>query len=204
MRDESRFSTGLIVGRFRPAAPRPLVHDRVGCTNVVSSWWCIVNSSTSAGHVPRVNFARGGWPNCILPCDVREVRHQLWRPTGTMRNSGLDGWPCSARSGRTQAGPHVVFSSDAYVSRDRSPVRRSSQSSSMPTASRCRSARHRSATTPADHLDRLAPPRSSAWVEANWGLISGSAVWSRGGRASRVPIQRGKVRWPRRQTMRGR
>lgn len=156
-------ATGLIVGRFDPPhLGHSFMIDWAAqrCEQLV----VFVNSSTSADTAP--GDLRAGWLAELHPAvHVREVRHQLWndwddeelwaRWMALFRAE----WPLAA-------GPHVVFSSDAYVSEiarrfDAQSVVVDADRVTVPiSATQIRE-------SPADHLDRLAPP-VRAWVEANW------------------------------------
>ena len=117
MRDERRFATGLIVGRFDP--------PHLGHSHMID--WAAertdrlvvyVNSSFSRDTVP--GELRATWLAEAHPTvEVRVVRHSLatdWDDEDLWaRWIALfrDHWP-------HEVGPHAVFSSDAYVVRHRS------------------------------------------------------------------------------------
>jgi HTH-type transcriptional repressor of NAD biosynthesis genes len=156
-------ATGLIVGRFDPPhLGHSFMIDWAAqrCEQLV----VFVNSSNATDTAP--GDLRAGWLADLHPTvQVREVRHQLWndwndedlwaRWMALFRSE----WPLSA-------GPHVVFSSDAYVSElarrfDADSVVVDADRSTVPiSATQIREA-------PAEHLDRLAPAVRT-WVEANW------------------------------------
>ncbi len=156
-------ATGLIVGRFDPPhLGHSFMIDWAAqrCGQLV----VFVNSSTSADTAP--GELRAGWLAELHPAvHVRGVRHELWndwddeelwaRWMALFRSE----WPLAA-------GPHVVFSSDAYVSEiarrfDAESVVVDADRVTVPiSATQIRE-------SPMEHLDRLAPP-VRAWVEANW------------------------------------
>jgi len=156
-------ATGLIVGRFDPPhLGHSFMIDWAAqrCEQLV----VFVNSSTSADTAP--GELRAGWLAELHPAvHVREVRHQLWndwddeelwaRWMALFRAE----WPLAA-------GPHVVFSSDAYVSEiarrfDAQSVVVDADRVTVPiSATQIRE-------SPADYFHRLAP-LVRAWVETNW------------------------------------
>lgn len=123
-----------------------------------------VNSSVERDAAP--GHLRAGWLAELHPTvEVREVRHrlhtdfddeELWARWMELFRSH---WPHGD-------GPHVVFSSDPYVDE---LARRFGAEAVVVDADR--TAVPISATmvrtSPADHLDRLAP-NVREWVEANW------------------------------------
>lgn len=154
---------GLIVGRFDPPH---LGHSfmidwaRARCDELV----VFVNSSPRRDAAP--GELRASWLAELHPdVTVVEVRHglatdftdeDLWAKWMDLFRSS---WP-------GDDGPHVVFSSDAYVvelarrfGAEHEVV--DAQRATVPiSATQIREA-------PGAHLDRLAPP-VRAWVEANW------------------------------------
>lgn len=160
---ERSFPTGLIVGRFDPPH---LGHSYMieqadrRCERLV----VFVNSSPARDAVP--GALRAGWLADLHPAvRVREVRHalatdfadeELWRRWIELFRSS---WPFAE-------GPHAVFSSDGYVGElarrlDAEAVVVDPERSAVPiSATMIRE-------SPADHLDRLAPP-VRAWVESTW------------------------------------
>jgi HTH-type transcriptional repressor of NAD biosynthesis genes len=167
-------ATGLIVGRFDPPhLGHSFMIDWAAhrCEQLV----VFVNSSTSADTAPGELRAR--WLAELHPAvHVREVCHQLWNDWDDEELWGR--WMALFRSEWPLAtGPHVVFSSDAYVSEI---ARRFDAESVVVDADRV--AVPISATqireSPADHLHRLAPPVRS-WVEANWVRRTGSSESAR-------------------------
>lgn len=158
-----RYETGLIVGRFDPPH---LGHSYMiewaaqRCEELV----VFVNTSpdrdTAPGHL------RAGWLAELHP-EVRvvELRHrlatdfddeELWAKWMSLFTAS---WP-------HDAGPHVVFSSDAYVVELASRfgaahVVVDAERATVPiSATQIRN-------EPGAHLHHLAPPVRS-WVEANW------------------------------------
>jgi HTH-type transcriptional regulator, transcriptional repressor of NAD biosynthesis genes len=161
--DDAVPATGLIVGRFDPPhLGHSFMIDWAArrCDRLV----VYVNSSRERDAVP--GELRASWLAELHPeVAVVEVRHRLatnfddedlWRRW--MELFG-DHWP-------HHEGPHVVFSSDAYVVElaarfDAAHVVVDADRSTVPiSATEIR-------TDPAAHLDRLAPP-VRAWVESNW------------------------------------
>jgi hypothetical protein len=123
-----------------------------------------VNSSPARDAAP--GELRAGWLAGLHPAvTVIEVRHalatnfdepDLWNRWMELFRAH---WPADD-------GPHVVFSSDGYVDElaerfGADAVVVDAERRTVPiSATQIR-------TSPADHLDRLAPPVRS-WVEANW------------------------------------
>jgi HTH-type transcriptional repressor of NAD biosynthesis genes len=156
-----RHPTGLIIGRFHPPH---LGHSfmiewaRERCDDLV-----VFVNTRDGEMVP--GELRAGWLAELHPdVTVVEVSHDhdtdfddeaLWARWMALLRSR---WP-------RPTGPHVVFSSDAYVSE---LARRFGAESVVVDAERrtvpISATQIREA--PADHLDRLAPP-VRAWVEAN-------------------------------------
>lgn len=163
MTNESRFSTGLIVGRFDP--------PHLGHSHMID--WAAertdrlvvyVNSSFSRDSVP--GELRATWLAEAHPTvEVRVVRHslatdwdddELWaRWIALFR----DHWP-------HEAGPHAVFSSDEYVSGIADRL-----AAEAVTVDPDRSTVPISATEirdePASHLDKVTPSVRQ-WIESNW------------------------------------
>ncbi len=161
--DDASHETGLIVGRFDPPH---LGHSYmidwalVRCRHLV----VYVNSSPDRDVAP--GSLRAAWLAELHPtATVIEVPHRLrtdfddealWLRWITLFRSH---WP-------HDEGPHVVFSSDAYVGdlADRfgaAAVVVDAERANVPiSATEIRAA-------PAAHLHRLAPT-VRAWVEANW------------------------------------
>jgi cytidyltransferase-like protein len=156
-------TTGLIVGRFDPPhLGHSFMIERAAerCERLV----VYVNSSTARDAVP--GELRAGWLAELHPdVEVREVRHalrtdfddeELWQRWMDLFRRH---WP-------HHDGPHAVFSSDPYVDElarrfDAEAVVVDADRLAVPiSATMVR-------TSPADHLDRLAPPVRE-WVEANW------------------------------------
>ena len=149
-----RAPTGLIVGRFDPPH---LGHSYMidWAAARVDRLVVFVNSrSTDAAP----GSLRAGWLADLHPdVDVVEVRHDLDTDFGDPLFRSR--WPHGA-------GPHVVFSSDHYVSElaDRfgaEAVVVDAERQAVPVSSTMIRA------DPAAHVDRLAPA-VRAWVEANW------------------------------------
>ncbi len=157
------FPTGLIVGRFDPPhLGHSFIIEQAArrCDRLV----VFVNSSSTRDSAP--GDMRAGWLSALHPdVAVREVRHalatnfdddELWARWIELFRAR---WP-------EPDGPHAVFSSDHYVDE---LARRLGAEAVVVDAERARVPV--SATmireSPADHLDRLAPP-VRAWVEANW------------------------------------
>lgn len=157
------YPTGLIVGRFDPphlGHSYMIESAAAQCDQLV----VFVNSSAARDTAP--GGLRAEWLAELHPgVSVIEVRHAL--PTDfddpDLWNRWMalfrDHWPLDD-------GPHVVFSSDGYVSElaDRfaaAAVVVDAERLTVPiSATQIR-------TSPADHLDRLAPV-VRAWVEDNW------------------------------------
>jgi len=163
MRDESRFSTGLIVGRFDPPH---LGHSHMieWASERTDRLVVYVNSSFSRDTVP--GELRAAWLTEAHPAvEVRVVRHTLatdWNDEDLWaRWIALfrDHWP-------HEAGPHAVFSSDAYVSGiadrlDAEPVTVDPERTTVPiSATQIRD-------EPEAHLDKVTPPVRQ-WIESNW------------------------------------
>jgi len=123
-----------------------------------------VNSSFSRDTVP--GELRAAWLTEAHPAvEVRVVRHTLatdWNDEDLWaRWIALfrDHWP-------HEAGPHAVFSSDAYVSGiadrlDAEPVTVDPERTTVPiSATQIRD-------EPAAHLDKVTPPVRQ-WIESNW------------------------------------
>jgi NadR type nicotinamide-nucleotide adenylyltransferase len=155
--------TGLIVGRFDPPhLGHSYMIERAAsqCEQLV----VFVNTSPDRDTVP--GDLRAGWlAELHEEVTVVEVRHrlgtdfddeELWAKWMALF---ADHWP-------HEVGPHVVFSSDAYVVELASRfgadhVVVDAERAAVPiSATEIR-------TDPGAHLDRLAP-RVRAWVEANW------------------------------------
>lgn len=156
-------ATGLIVGRFDPPhLGHSYMIDRAvsQCGQLV----VFVNTSPDRDTVP--GDLRASWlAELHVEATVVEVRHrlgtdfddeELWTKWMALFS---DHWP-------HEHGPHVVFSSDAYVvelatrfGADHVVV--DADRKAVPiSATRIR-------TDPGAHLHRLAPPVRS-WVETNW------------------------------------
>ena len=163
MTDQSRFSTGLIVGRFDPPH---LGHSHMidWASERTDRLVVYVNSSFSRDAVP--GELRANWLAEAHPAvEVRVVRHtlatdwndeELWaRWIALFR----DHWP-------HEAGPDAVFSSDAYVSGiadrlDAEAVTVDPDRTTVPiSATQIRD-------EPAAHLDKVTPPVRQ-WIESNW------------------------------------
>ncbi|HSL73720.1 MAG TPA: adenylyltransferase/cytidyltransferase family protein [Ilumatobacteraceae bacterium] len=156
-------ATGLIVGRFDPPH---LGHSfmidwaQARCERLV----VFVNSSSERDAAP--GALRATWLRELHPgVSIVEVRHrlhtdfddeQLWQ---LWIQLFMEHWPYDD-------GPHVVFSSDAYVVElarrlGASHVVVDAERSTVPiSATQIRE-------QPGDHLDHLAPP-VRAWVESTW------------------------------------
>lgn len=156
-----RYPTGLIIGRFHP--------PHLGHSFMID--WAaqrcddlVVFVNTRDGEMVPGEL-RSGWLAELHPdVTVVEVRHDL--DTDFDDESLWARWMELLRSRWPRpTGPHVVFSSDAYVSE---LARRFGAESVVVDAERrtvpISATQIREA--PADHLDRLAPP-VRAWVEAN-------------------------------------
>jgi HTH-type transcriptional repressor of NAD biosynthesis genes len=155
--------TGLIVGRFDPPH---LGHSYMieaaatRCDRLV----VFVNSSTARDTAP--GELRASWLAQLHPAvSVIEVRHEL--PTDFDDPDLWNKWMALFREHWPfDDGPHVVFSSDGYVDElaDRfgaAAVVVDADRVVVPiSATQIR-------TSPADHLDRLAPV-VRAWVEDHW------------------------------------
>jgi HTH-type transcriptional repressor of NAD biosynthesis genes len=163
MRDQSRFSTGLIVGRFDPPH---LGHSHMidWASERTDRLVVYVNSSFSRDTVP--GELRATWLAEAHPTvEVRVVRHSLatdWNDEDLWaRWIALfrDHWP-------HEAGPHAVFSSDDYVSGiadrlDAEPVTVDPDRTTVPiSATEIRD-------EPAAHLDKVTPAVRQ-WIESNW------------------------------------
>ncbi len=161
--DERVAPTGLIVGRFDPPhLGHSYMIDRASeqCERLV----VFVNTSPDRDTV--AGDLRAGWlAELHVDVTVVEVRHrlatdfddeELWAKWMALFG---DHWP-------HDEGPHVVFSSDAYVVElaDRfgaDHVVVDAERAAVPiSATEIRA-------EPDAHLHRLAPP-VRAWVEANW------------------------------------
>lgn len=155
--------TGLIVGRFDPphlGHSYMIESAATRCDELV----VFVNSSTERDTAP--GHLRAGWLAELHPeVTVIEVRHSLetnfddpdlWTRWMELFRSH---WPLDD-------GPHVVFSSDGYVSElaerfGAEAVVVDAERATVPiSATQIRA-------SPGEHLDRLAPP-VRAWVETNW------------------------------------
>ena len=163
MRDQSRFLTGLIVGRFDP--------PHLGHSHMID--WAAerterlvvyVNSSFSRDTVP--GELRATWIAEAHPTvEVRVVRHSLatdWDDEdlwGRWIALFRDHWP-------HEAGPHAVFSSDEYVSGiadrlDAKPVTVDPDRATVPiSATEIRD-------EPSAHLDKVTPSVRQ-WIDSNW------------------------------------
>jgi cytidyltransferase-like protein len=163
MSEPTRYSTGLIVGRFDP--------PHLGHSHMID--WAAertdrlvvyVNSSFARDTVP--GELRAAWLAEAHPTvEVRVVRHSLatdWNDEVLWaRWIALfrDHWP-------HEEGPHAVFSSDAYVSGiaerlDATAVSVDPDRAAVPiSATQIRD-------EPAAHLDKVAPPVRQ-WIESNW------------------------------------
>lgn len=153
---------GLIVGRFNPPH---LGHSFMIEWAAARCDRLVVFVNTRDGEaVP--GELRAQWLGELHPdVSVIEVRHDL--ATDFDDEELWSRWMALFRSRWPHAeGPHLVFSSDPYVSAlaDRfgaEAVVVDADRTTVPiSATMIREA-------PADHLDRLAPP-VRAWVEANW------------------------------------
>lgn len=153
---------GLIVGRFNPPH---LGHSFMIEWAAARCDRLVVFVNTRDGEaVP--GELRAEWLAALHPgAEVVEVRHDL--PTDFADEELWERWMALFRSRwPLWSGPHVVFSSDGYVSGiaerfGAEAVVVDPERSTVPiSATMVREA-------PADHLDRLAPP-VRAWVEANW------------------------------------
>jgi HTH-type transcriptional regulator, transcriptional repressor of NAD biosynthesis genes len=159
---DATFPTGLIVGRF---CPPHLGHSYIIDWAAARADRLVVFVNTR-DHEVVPGELRAAWLAELHPrASVVEVRHdldtdwndeELWAQWIALFRSR---WPF-------ETGPHVVFSSDAYVSEI---ARRLGAESVVVDAERITVPI--SATmireAPADHLDRLAPPVRT-WVEATW------------------------------------
>ena len=163
MADAVVHRTGLIVGRFDP--------PHLGHTHMIT--WAaercealvvFVNTSSQRDTAP--GELRAAWLAELHPdVTVIELRHSL----GTDFDDE-DLWAkwmaLFAEMWPHDAGPHVVFSSDAYVVElarrfDADHVVVDADRATVPiSATQIRE-------DPGAHLDHLAPP-VRAWVEANW------------------------------------
>lgn len=154
---------GLIVGRFDPPhLGHSFMIDWAAqrCERLV----VYVNSSTQRDAVPGELRAR--WLAELHPgVRVVEVRHRL--ATDFDDEDLWQRWiELFERHWPHDEGPHVVFSSDAYVVElaarfDAAHVVVDADRSTVPiSATEIR-------TDPAAHLEHLAPP-VRAWVESNW------------------------------------
>ena len=161
MSNTERYSTGLIIGRFNPPH---LGHSFMIDWAAQRTDRLVVFVNTRDGElVP--GHLRAQWLAELHPhVSVVEVRHNLendfnneelwakWMLLLRLR------WP-------HDTGPHVVFSSDAYIAElarrfDAQAVVVDAERVTVPiSATQIREA-------PADHLDRLAPS-VRAWVQAN-------------------------------------
>ena|SRR6056297_229359 len=163
--DSSRptLPTGLIVGRFDPPH---LGHSHMidwsaqRCDRLV----VFVNTSPDRDSVP--GTLRAGWLSELHPeVAVVEVRHRLATDFDD-ENLWARWMALFAEHWPHADGPHVVFSSDAYVVDlarrfDADHVVVDAERRTVPiSATRIRE-------QPGDHLHHLAPP-VRRWVEANW------------------------------------
>ena len=158
---EPTHPTGLIIGRFNPPH---LGHSFMIDWAAERVERLVVFVNTRNGELVPGSL-RAGWLAELHPhVTVVEVRHDL---DNDFADEGLWAkWMDLLRSRWPhEVGPHVVFSSDAYVAElarrfDAEAVVVDADRSTVPiSATQIREA-------PADHLDRLAPP-VRAWVEAN-------------------------------------
>ncbi len=160
-RHETRYSTGLIVGRFNPPH---LGHSYMIDWATARADRLVVFVNTRAGELVPGSL-RAQWLADLHPdVTVVEVAHDLdtdfsdetlWAKWMQLFQSR---WP-------HDSGPHAVFSSDPYISE---LARRFEADAVVVDADRvavpisATQIRHE----PADHLDRLAPA-VRAWVEQN-------------------------------------
>ena len=161
MSNDERYSTGLIIGRFNPPH---LGHSFMIDWAAQRTDQLVVFVNTRDGElVP--GHLRTQWLAELHPqVSVVEVRHDL---ENDFNNEALWGkWMLLLRSRWPHdTGPHVVFSSDAYIAElarrfDAQAVVVDAERVTVPiSATQIREA-------PADHLDRLAPS-VRAWVQAN-------------------------------------
>lgn len=161
MSNDERYSTGLIIGRFNPPH---LGHSFMIDWAAQRTDRLVVFVNTRDGElVP--GHLRAQWLAELHPqVSVVEVRHDL---ENDFNNEALWGkWMLLLRSRWPHdTGPHVVFSSDAYIAElarrfDAQAVVVDAERVTVPiSATQIREA-------PADHLDRLAPS-VRAWVQAN-------------------------------------
>ena len=161
MSNDERYSTGLIIGRFNPPH---LGHSFMIDWAAQRTDRLVVFVNTRDGElVP--GYLRAQWLAELHPqVSVVEVRHNL---ENDFNNEELWGkWMLLLRSRWPHdTGPHVVFSSDAYIAElarrfDAQAVVVDAERVTVPiSATQIREA-------PADHLDRLAPS-VRAWVQAN-------------------------------------
>lgn len=161
MSNDERYSTGLIIGRFNPPH---LGHSFMIDWAAQRTDRLVVFVNTRDGElVP--GHLRAQWLAELHPhVSVVEVRHNL---ENDFNNEELWGkWMLLLRSRWPHdTGPHVVFSSDAYIAElarrfDAQAVVVDAERVTVPiSATQIREA-------PADHLDRLAPS-VRAWVQAN-------------------------------------
>ena len=154
-------TTGLIVGRFNPPH---LGHSFMIDWAAARVGRLVVFVNTRDGELVPGEL-RAQWLAELHPhVDVVELRHDL---ATDFADEGL--WLQWMRLFRARwplpTGPHIVFSSDAYVEQiaarfGAEAVVVDADRSTVPiSATQIREA-------PADHLDRLAPP-VRAWVEAH-------------------------------------
>ena len=106
----------------RPAAPRPFVHDRLRRPAQCDELVVFVNSSPARDTAPG-DAAGGVAGRAASRRDGGRGAPRRCRPTSTTPTCGTGGWRCSASSGRSTTGPHVVFSSRPLRERTRRPVR---------------------------------------------------------------------------------
>ncbi|MEI7753488.1 MAG: adenylyltransferase/cytidyltransferase family protein [Actinomycetota bacterium] len=161
MSNDERYSTGLIIGRFNPPH---LGHSFMIDWAAQRTDQLVVFVNTRDGElVP--GHLRAQWLAELHPhVSVVEVRHDL---ENDFNNEELWAkWMLLLRSRWPHdTGPHVVFSSDAYIAElarrfDAQAVVVDAERVTVPiSATQIREA-------PADHLDRLAPS-VRAWVQAN-------------------------------------
>src|SRR4051794_5460473 len=159
--EPQRYTTGLIVGRFNPPH---LGHSYMIDWAAARTDRLVVFVNTRDGELVPGSL-RAGWLAELHPnVTVVEVDHELdtnfddealWQRWMELFRAR---WP-------HDDGPHVVFSSDPYISElaarfGAAAVVVDAARETVPiSATQIREA-------PADHLDRLAPP-VRAWVEAN-------------------------------------
>ena len=161
--DESLFPTGLIVGRFDPPH---LGHSHMIDWAAQRCEMLVVFVNTSPDHDTAPGSLRAGWLAELHPdVTVIEIRHrlgtnfddeELWAKWMALFT---ETWP-------HDIGPHVMFSSDAYVVElanrfGAEHVVVDADRLTVPiSATQIRE-------DPGSHLHHLAPP-VRAWVETNW------------------------------------